>query len=284
MAILPETELMQITAVTEEERSGSYLVGPLSPGYGVTIGNSLRRVLLSSLEGSAISAVRIEGVTHEFGTLPGMNEDVVALILNLKSLRVKLLSDEPATLRLTAKGPGEVRAKQFAANSQVEIIDPEHYLASLDKAGKLEIEVLVERGRGYVSTESRLSETHPLGTISVDSIFTPIRKVHYEVEHTRVGGMTNFDNLSIDITTDGTIHPREALAQAANILLEHLSVVAAIRDIPEVATPKKAAKKSKKSEEAVETVETEVATEEVVEKPAKKSAKKTADKTSPKTK
>jgi len=285
MAILPETELMQITAISEEERSGSYLVGPLSPGYGVTIGNSLRRVLLSSLEGSAISAVRIEGVTHEFGTLPGMNEDVVALILNLKSLRVKLLSDEPATLRLTAKGPGEVRAKQFAANAQVEIIDPEHYLASLDKAGKLEIEVLVERGRGYVSTESRQGESHPLGTINVDSIFTPIRKVHYEVDHTRVGGMTNFDNLTIDITTDGTVHPREALAQAANILLEHLSIVSAIREIPAVVVAKKTAKKAKKTEDVVETdVADSTTTEEAAKKPVKKATKKSTDKTNAKTK
>lgn len=265
---------MQVEVRSEDERTGSYLVGPLSPGYGVTIGNSLRRVLLSSLEGSAISAVRIEGATHEFATLSGMNEDVVSLILNLKSLRVKLLSDEPATLRLSAKGPGEIRANQFTANAQVEIMDPEHYLASLDKQGKLELEVLVERGHGYVPTEARMGESHPLGTINVDSIFTPVRKVHYDVEHTRVGGMTNFDNLIIDITTDGTILPRTALIQAAKIILEHISVVAAIEDMPTGKKTKKSAKKVDSDEEVV--IEESVTPEEVMteDKPAKKSAKK----------
>lgn len=249
MAVLPETELMKIEVRSETDRAGHYVIGPLAPGYGVTIGNSLRRVLLSSLEGSAISAVRIEGVTHEFATLPGMIEDVVAFILNLKTLRVKLLSDEPATIRLIAKGRGEVRASQFAANPDVEIVDPEHYLATLDKAGKLELEAVVERGRGYVPTEQKQDQNRPLGTISIDSIFTPVKKVHYDVEHTRVGGITNFDNLILEVATDGTVHPRDALRQAAQILVEHLGIVTALSDVP---TGKKGGKKraAKVSQEA----------------------------------
>lgn len=227
---LPETGLLKIICHEETDREGKYSIEPLAPGYGVTVGNSLRRVLLSSLEGSAVAAVRIDGVTHEFTTLPGMKEDVVELILNLKTLRVKLLGNEPTSLRLEAKGPGEVRASNFSHNSQVEIVDPDHYLATLDKQGKLAFEILIERGRGYVPTERKIEENRPLGTISVDSIFTPIKKIHYEVENTRVGGMTNFDKLMLDITTDGTVSPRRAISQAAQILIEHFGIVKTIGD------------------------------------------------------
>lgn len=225
---LPETSLMHIQSITETDREGRFTIEPLSPGYGVTLGNALRRVLLSSLEGSAVSAVRIDGVTHEFTTVSGMKEDVVELLLNLKTLRVKLLSDEPTTLRLDAKGSGEVRAKAFEKNPNVHITEPDHYLATLDKQGKLVMEVLIEHGRGYVPTEQKRTDQLPLGTISLDSIFTPVKKVHYEVENTRVGKMTNFDKLTLDITTDGTVEPRAALAHAAQILLEHFQLVSQV--------------------------------------------------------
>ncbi len=264
MYTLPETELMKIQALSETDRSGSYVIEPLSPGYGVTLGNSLRRVLFSSLEGSAISAVRIEDATHEFTTLPGMVEDIVSFILNVKTLRVKLIGDEPVTLKLEAKGPGEVRASQIINHPQVQISDPEHYLGTLEKGGKLSVELLVEHGRGYVPTEQKNHEQMPLGTISIDSIFTPVKKVHYEVENTRVGGMTNFDKLTLDITTDGTLHPREALAQAAQILVEHFSVIQDL-ELPQAAPVKKA---SKKKAAAEETPTTEAETP--VEKPTKK--------------
>ena len=195
---LPETELMKIQTESEDDRSGTYVIEPLSPGYGVTMGNSLRRVLFSSLAGSAISSVQIDGATHEFTTLPGMHEDVVELILNLKTLRIKLHTDEPVMIHLEAKGPGEVRAKNFTPNASVTIVDPEHYLATLDKQGKLSLDITVERGRGYVPTEQKRHEQRTLGTISVDSIFTPVKKVHYEVENTRVGDKTNFDKLYYD--------------------------------------------------------------------------------------
>lgn len=262
---LPETELMQIEASSEDDRNGSYVFEPLSPGYGVTLGNSLRRVLFSSLEGSAVSAVTIDGVTHEFTTIPGMHEDVVELILNLKTLRVKLHGDEAATLRLEAKGPGPVRAKDFTGNAQVTVVDPDHYLAALDKGGKLVLEVVVERGRGYIPTEQKRHEQRPLGMISVDSIFTPVKKVHYEVENTRVGGMTNFDKLTLDITTDGTIHPREALMQAARILEEHFAIVTDLGALVE--KPVKKPRAAKKTSEAATVAS-------AVSKPAKKTASK----------
>ncbi len=242
MYLLPETELMNLSVVKEDHRTGVYILEPLAPGYGITLGNSLRRVLFASLEGSAISAVRIDGVTHEFTTIPGMKEDVVQMILNLKTLRVQLLDDEPTTLRLDVKGAGEITAKDFTTNANVRIVEPDHYLCTLDKAGKLSLEVVVARGRGYVPTEQRKHEQHPLGTITVDSIFTPVKKVHYEVENTRVGGMTNFDKLTLDMTTDGTIHPRTALMQAAQILVDHFTILTQASEPP----TKKPAKKLKR--------------------------------------
>lgn len=280
MYTLPETELMKVQTTSEDDRLGTYIIEPLSPGYGVTLGNSLRRVLFSSLQGSAVSSVRIDGVTHEFTTLPGMNEDIVGLILNLKTLRVKMLTDEPVTLRLEAKGPGEVRAKQFATNPNVEIVDPEHYLATLDKQGKLSLEITVERGRGYLPTEQKRHEQLPLGTISIDSIFTPVKKVHYEVENTRVGGMTNFDKLTIDISTDGTIHPRVALLQAAQILVEHFGIVADIQkaDASETAQTSVTGSSDEEVTDAVVAPKTRkkkvaLVVDEAIEKPVKKTKK-----------
>lgn len=263
---------MKVQVLSETDRSASYVIEPLSPGYGVTVGNSLRRVLFSSLEGSAISAVRIEGATHEFTTLPGMVEDIVAFILNVKTLRVKLLGEEPVTLKLEAKGPGEVRASQITNHPQVQVVDPDHYLATLEKGGKLSVELLVEHGRGYVPTEQKQHDQMPLGTISIDSIYTPVKKVHYEVENTRVGGMTNFDKLVLDIATDGTVHPREALAQAARILVEHFTVIQGL----ELPTSAPAKKGSKRKPPVPKTGEVAADSELPAEKPVakKKPAKK----------
>jgi DNA-directed RNA polymerase subunit alpha len=175
-----------------------------------------------------VSYVRIDGVTHEFTTIKGMTEDVVDLIINLKSLRVRLTDPqaESATVRLQVKGPKQVTAADFAPSSEIEFADPSHVLATLGPDGKLGIEVVIERGRGYVPAERKPTDQRPLGTIAVDSIFTPIKKLHYQVDHTRVGGMTNFDKLTIQITTDGTLHPRDALAQATTMLAEHLATIA----------------------------------------------------------
>ncbi len=226
---LPETNLLQIHQTDHEINSATFVLEPLSPGYGVTIGNSLRRVLLSSLSGAAISYIKIDGVTHEFSTIPGVKEDVVELILNLKGLRVKLHGDEPTTIILEATKAGEIKAKDFKANTSVEIVDPEYHITTLDKGGKLYLECFIEKGRGYLPTELKKDEKLPLGTIAIDSIFTPVKKVHYEVENTRVGRMTNFDKLTIDLTTDGTISPTEALEQASKVLVEHFGIISGLK-------------------------------------------------------
>lgn len=226
--LLPETELVHIKEIARDGYYASFAIEPLAPGYGVTLANSLRRVLLASLPGAAATAVRIDGATHEFSTLPGVKEDVVEIILNLKSLNIKLMTDEPVTLILDKKGSGAVTAADFKKNPDVEITNPELHIATLDSKGRLSLELTCEKGRGYVTTEMRRDEKLPLGSIMMDSIFTPIKKVHYQVENTRVGRMTNFDKIVLDITTDGTIDPYDAVKQAAQILIDHFSIVAGI--------------------------------------------------------
>lgn len=243
MYTLPGTELTNIKQVDEKDNTCSFVIEPLLPGYGMTIGNALRRVLLTSLPGSAITWVKIAGTTHEFSTIPGVKEDIVDIVLNLKGIKVKLLSGDEAVIKLSAKGPGVVTAKDFAKNAQVEIAEPEYHIATLDKNGKLNIEATIKNGRGYVTVEQRKDEKLPLGTIAVDSIFTPIKKVHYNVENTRVGGMTNYDKLTINLTTDGTINPEQAINTAAKILVEHFEIVKGI--LPEKKSEKIAEKKVK---------------------------------------
>lgn len=225
MFILPETELIKAKYTSTDKNTSTFVIEPLLPGYGMTIGNALRRVLLSSLTGAAITSVKIEGVAHEFSTIKGVKEDVVELILNFKALKVQLYGNEPTTVKLNKKGPGEVKVQDFAKNAQVEFADPNFVIANLDKDASLKLEVTVEKGRGYVPIERRKDEKTPLGTIAIDSIFTPIKYVHYEVENTRVGGMTNFDKLTIDIATDGTIDAQESLLTAIGILQEHFNSI-----------------------------------------------------------
>lgn len=264
--LLPETSLLQIKETGRDGFFASFEIEPLAPGYGITIANSLRRVLLASLSGAGITAVRIDGATHEFSTIDGATEDVVEIILNLKSLRVKMHGDEPVTLILDKKGPGAVTAADFKKTPDVEIMNPDLHIATLDKKGRLSMEVTVEKGRGYVTTEMRREEKLPLGTIAVDTIFTPIKKVHYKVENTRVGRMTNFDKINLDITTDGTIDPHDALQQAAQILIDHLAIVAGIAT-NEVA-----------EDAAAETAEATEEADEATEKPKRsRKAKETTD-------
>jgi DNA-directed RNA polymerase subunit alpha len=229
--LLPATELVEVKETAREGFSASFEIEPLTPGYGVTLANSLRRVLLASLPGAAATSVRIDGATHEFSALPGVTEDVVEIILNLKSLRLKMMVDEPVTLILDKKGPGPVTAADFKKNPDVEIMNPELHIAMLDAKGKLSLEVVCEKGRGYVTVEMRRDEKLPLGTIMIDSVFTPIKKVHYQVENTRVGRMTNYDKILLDITTDGTVDPYDAVKQSAQILIDHLSIVAGIAPV-----------------------------------------------------
>ena len=225
--ILPDLGLLEVkSTLSDEGKTGSFVIEPLLPGYGVTVGNSLRRVLLSSLEGYAIKSVKIEGVDHEYSTTKGMKEDIVDLILNLKMARFKLNGVDSAKLELSVKGPKEVTVDDFKKSSDVEIVSPGHYLATIEKGGKLDMVIEIDKGRGYMPVEKKTEEKLPIGTIMVDSIYTPVKKVKFDVENTRVGGMTNYNKLLIEITTDGSISPQESLQTACLIMSEHVNVIA----------------------------------------------------------
>jgi DNA-directed RNA polymerase subunit alpha len=225
--VLHPIQLPELKPVQEEGNKATFAIEPLHSGYGMTLGNSLRRVILSSLGGAAVTAVKIDSVAHEFSTIDGVKEDVVEIILNLKKLRFRVFSDEPQFLVLTAHGKGEVKASDIKTTSDVEIVNPDQIIATLDNAKvKLGMEIKVEKGRGYVPVESRESEKLEVGMIAVDALYSPVARVRYNVENTRVGQMTDLDKLVIEIETDGTITPHEAIRQAADVLVEHFQVVA----------------------------------------------------------
>lgn len=223
--MLHEIHLPEIKTVAEEKNKATFAIEPLYPGYGMTLGNSLRRIILSSLAGAAVTAVKIDGVAHEFSTIPNIKEDVIEIILNLKQLRVKLHSDEEF-LTLSANGAGEVKASQIKPNSNVEIANPDLVIATLDNSkAKLDMEIKVEQGRGFVPVEKRESEKLGIGMIAVDALYAPVKKVRYDVEATRVGQMTDLDKLVIEIETDGTISPAEAIQSGAEILVDQALVL-----------------------------------------------------------
>ncbi|OQX53002.1 MAG: DNA-directed RNA polymerase subunit alpha [Candidatus Omnitrophica bacterium 4484_213] len=209
---------------TLSESYGKFIVQPLERGYGVTLGNSLRRVLISSLTGAAVNRIKIEGVLHEFSTIPGVLEDVPQIILNIKKLVLRLHSSERKTIRIEAKKRGEVTAKDIIADEAVEILNPELYIATLSSKGKLFVEMEVCSGRGYLPAEMKRSEDKSIGLIEIDSIFTPVRKVNYQVENARVQQMTNYDRLILEIWTNRAISPEEALIEGAKILKKHLDI------------------------------------------------------------
>ncbi|MEX1052092.1 MAG: DNA-directed RNA polymerase subunit alpha [Patescibacteria group bacterium] len=223
---LPEVALMQVKEETAQDNQASFVIEPLSPGFGLTLGNSMRRVLLSSLEGAAITSIRIDGVSHEFSTIKGVRQDVVDIILNLKQVRLKLESDEPQVIVLDAKSGKAAKAGDFKCPTGVEILNKDLEIAELTTGGKLLLEATVERGRGYMPTELRKEEKLPIGVIAIDAAFSPVRKVNFTTENTRVGKMTNFDKLILEIETDNSITPQEAMEQSAAILVDHFSVVA----------------------------------------------------------
>jgi len=203
---------------------GKFIAEPLERGFGITIGNSLRRILLSSLQGAAITSVKIEGVLHEFSTIPGVREDVTEIILNLKEVRLKLHTEGPKLIRVKAEGPKELKAGDIITGDAVEILNPDHHLATLSKDAKLSMEMMVKMGRGYVPAERNKDESQPIGTIPIDAIFSPIKKVNYTVTNARVGQITDYDRLTLEVWTDGSIDPEEAVAQAAKILKAQLSI------------------------------------------------------------
>ena len=233
---------VSIKTVSEEAKKGVFEVEGLYAGYGLTLGNALRRALLSSLPGAAVTEIKIKGVPHEFSTLPGLKEDIVELALNFKKLRFRMHVDEPQVLALKVKGERAVTAGDIVLNSSVELLNPEEPLATLTaKDAELDIEVKVERGLGYVPVEARKSEGHlAIGTIAVDAIFTPVTRVNYTVEDMRVGDRTDFNRLRIEVMTDGTVSPSAALHKAANVLKDHFEKVAVVT-IAEFEAPKAAA-------------------------------------------
>jgi DNA-directed RNA polymerase subunit alpha len=208
----------------EDERRGRFVAEPLPRGLGHTLGNSLRRVMLSGLEGAAVTKVRIEGVSHEFSTIPGVREDVVDIILNLKDLKFTLEREEPVELEINKSGPGEVTAADIDLKADVEIVDEDAYVATVSEGGTLEMRLTVERGQGYVRAEQNKSDADPIGVMAVDSIFSPVQRVNYSVSETRAGARTDLDSLSLEVFTDGRIRPRQALQEAAEQLMDILGL------------------------------------------------------------
>jgi DNA-directed RNA polymerase subunit alpha len=222
---LMEFQVPRIVHEEVDEQRGVFVIEPLDRGFGYTFGNSLRRVLLSSLEGAAVTSVKIEGVAHEFTTLQGVREDVTDIILNLKNLICRLEGDSPEVeVRLEKKGSGSVKASDIAAPADLEILNPDLEIANLSDKGKLDIILTIGRGRGYVPAELNREPEQSIGVIPVDSIFSPVRRVSYEVEAARVGQRTDYDKLRLDVTTDGSLDPRDAIAQAAEILIRQLAI------------------------------------------------------------
>ena len=217
-----EMEKPRLDCVESTQNYGKFVVEPLERGFGTTLGNSMRRVLLSSLPGVAATSIRIDGVLHEFSTIEGVKEDVTEIILNLKQLICKLHSEEPKKVIIDAIGPCEVKAGDILPDAEVEIINPDLHLATLDANGRLHMEIMLDHGRGYVVSDRNKRPDMPIGEIAVDSIFTPITKVNFTVENTRVGQITDFDKLTLELWTDGSIQPEEAASLAAKILTEHL--------------------------------------------------------------
>lgn len=219
-----EIERPKIECVDFDEKYGKFVVEPLERGYGTTLGNSLRRILLSSLPGSAVTSVKIDGVLHEFTNISGVVEDVTDIILNLKSLAIKLYTDEPRVITIEAEGEGPVTAADIKTDADVEILNPDLHIATLSGESELAMEMTVEKGRGYRSADKNKKEGDPIGVIPVDSLFNPVIRVNFAVSDTRVGQITDYDKLTLEVWTDGTIAPDEAISSSAKILNDHLKL------------------------------------------------------------
>ena len=225
MTVTPQVRKLETSA-----NYGKFDIEPLDPGFGTTLGNTLRRVLLSSLWGAAVTSIQIDGVAHEFTAIPHVKEDVTEVILNLKKLRLKSFTEDPITLLLDVKGPAEVRASHIQATSDVEIVNPDLYICTLAAKGHLRMELNVERGKGYVPAERNKREGQPIGVIPIDSIFSPVEKANFVVEKTRVGQSTDYDRLIIEVWTDGTMSPEEAVSHSAELFTQHLNLFVRFRD------------------------------------------------------
>lgn len=225
-----EKARIECEELSQDGAYGRFVIEPLERGFGYTVGNALRRVLLSSLPGVAVTSIQIEGVQHEFSTVPGVTEDVAEIILNLKALSAKLYVDQPKTVTIDVTGPAEVKAKDIKTDDELEFVDPEAHIATLNEDAHLVMTLTVDKGRGYVSADKNKYPNMPIGVIPIDSIFTPIKKVNYTVTDTRVGQITDYDKLTLEVWTDGSVQPDEAISTAAQILTEHLSLFVGLTD------------------------------------------------------
>ena len=231
-----EKPKIEIAEISEDKKYGRFVVEPLERGYGTTLGNSLRRIMLSSLPGAAISQIKIDGVLHEFSTIPGVKEDVTEIIMNIKSLAIKNSSDtnEPKTAYIDFEGEGVVKASDIQVDSDIEIMNPDQVIATLS-GGKLYMELTITKGRGYISADKNKSAELPIGVIAVDSIYTPVERVNVTVQNTRVGQITDYDKLTLDVHTNGTLVPDEAVSLAAKVLNEHLKLFIDLSEVAQVA-------------------------------------------------
>lgn len=254
----PKIECVEMSA---DGSYGKFVVEPLERGYGTTLGNALRRILLSSLPGVAANSVKIDGVLHEFSTVTGVKEDVTELILNIKLLALKMIGDGPKTIYIDAKGEGEVLAGDIKTDGSVEVINKDLHIATLDKDARLYVEINVDRGRGYVTQNKNKKDDQPISTIPVDSIYTPIKRVNFTVENTRVGQITDYDKLALEIWTNGTIRPDEAISLSAKILIEHFKLFMTLTDHAnnvEIMVEKEEDKKEKVLEMTIEELDLSV--------------------------
>ena len=226
-----EFEKPNITKIDENKDYGKFVIEPLDRGYGTTLGNSLRRVLLASLPGAAVTSINIEGVLHEFDTVPGVREDVMQIILNIKGIAVKSYVEDEKIIELDVEGPAEITAGDILTDSDIEIVNPDHYLFTIGEGSSLKATMTVNSGRGYVPADENKKDNAPVGTLAVDSIYTPVTKVNYQVEPARVGSNDGFDKLTLEILTNGTIIPEDALGLSARILTEHLDLFTNLTEI-----------------------------------------------------
>lgn len=256
-----EFEKPNITKVDESTNYGKFVIEPLERGYGTTLGNSLRRILLSSLPGSAVSSIQIDGVLHEFSTIDGVMEDVTQIILNIKKIAIKNHSEEQKVIEIDVDGPATVTAADIKADDDIEVLNPEQYICSIAEGGHVHMQMTVSNGRGYVPADQNKNGDMPIGVIAVDSIFTPINRVNYQVESTRVGKRNDFDKLTLDVWTNGSISPREAISLAAKILSDHLNIFIDLSDEAkntEIMVEKEETQKEKKLEMTIEELDLSV--------------------------
>jgi DNA-directed RNA polymerase subunit alpha len=256
-----EKPKIECLKVDNDKMYAKFVCEPLERGYGITLGNSLRRILLSSLPGAAITSIKVEGVQHEFTTIPGVVEDVVEIILNLKEVRLKIHDNEVKTLKINVDKEGEVTAKDIIGDNNVTILNPDLHIATVAEGGKLHMELTADRGRGYNPSVKNKAANQPVGVIAIDSIYTPVKKVNYYVENTRVGQITDYDKLTIELWTDGSLLPHEALSLAAKVMNEHLNLFIDLSEATrntEVMIEKEESKKEKVLEMTIEELDLSV--------------------------